>query len=120
MVFIIFIIFFKDTLRPKPEIPSIFSPDILSPMYLPQPPPTTSGQHIFSLHLMIDSYRRAAKYLMDTANHLELVARHTNNLGNEMVNNNSENSNGGTNSETPSSFTKREARDAPNMDELQR
>lgn len=27
---------------------------------------------------MIDSYRRAAKYLLDTANHLELVARHGN------------------------------------------
>ena len=37
-------------------------------------PPGTSGE-MFSLHLMIDSYRRAAKYLLDTANHLELVAR---------------------------------------------
>ena len=28
---------------------------------------------------MIDSYRRAAKYLLDTANHLELVARRNSN-----------------------------------------
>lgn len=70
---------------------------------------------------MIDSYRRAAKYLMDTANHLELVARHTNNLGgNEMVLNNNNNSDSNTGSgntnEIPSPFTKREIRD----EELQR
>lgn len=77
--------------------PNFFSPDILSPMSLhlqqnqnnnnshaqtpigiPPAPPGPPDQQIFSLHVMIDSYRRAAKYLLDTANHLELVARHGN------------------------------------------
>ena len=62
---------FLEILRPKPEIPNIYTPDILSSMFFP---PGTSGE-MFSIHLMIDSYRRAAKYLLDTANHLELVAR---------------------------------------------
>lgn len=78
--------------------PNFFSPDILSPMSVhlqqnqnqnnnnttqtpigfPPAPPGPPDQQIFSLHVMIDSYRRAAKYLLDTANHLELVARHGN------------------------------------------
>ena len=45
---------------------------------MPPAPPGPPDQQIFSLHVMIDSYRRAAKYLLDTANHLELVARHGN------------------------------------------
>lgn len=60
-----------DPMRPKPELPASYSPDILSSMHFSA---GTSGE-LFSLHLMIDSYRRAAKYLLDTANHLELVAR---------------------------------------------
>lgn len=63
--------FASDPMRPKPELPASYSPDILSSMHFSA---GTSGE-LFSLHLMIDSYRRAAKYLLDTANHLELVAR---------------------------------------------
>ena len=49
-----------------------------TPIGVPPAPPGPPDQQIFSLHVMIDSYRRAAKYLLDTANHLELVARHGN------------------------------------------
>ena len=49
-----------------------------TPIGMPPAPPGPPDQQIFSLHVMIDSYRRAAKYLLDTANHLELVARHGN------------------------------------------
>lgn len=111
------------------------APDILSSMYHPSQLPVSRdahGQHMFSLHLMIDSYRRAAKYLMDTANHLELVARHTtnnhlndsnmhsspNNTSNSnntsSMNNSSSiiNSNSSSNSSNETSpFTKREPRD---------
>ena len=50
--------------------------DILSSMQLPF---NTTDTEAFSLRIMIDSYRRAAKYLLDTANHLELVARRNSN-----------------------------------------
>ncbi|XP_047143148.1 uncharacterized protein LOC124817314 [Hydra vulgaris] len=61
-------------LRPKHEHHDAYTPDILSPMHFL---PTSNSGEMLSLHLMIDSYRRAAKYLLDTANHLELVARRT-------------------------------------------
>lgn len=44
-----------------------------------QLPFNTTDTEAFSLRIMIDSYRRAAKYLLDTANHLELVARRNSN-----------------------------------------
>jgi len=107
--------------------PSLFSPDILSPMSLQQhrgqqnkpshsspfnlsPPRGPPDQQIFSLHIMIDSYRRAAKYLLDTANHLELVARHGNH-GNTTQSSRHSNAPSNTCTETKSADTKKEKQD---------
>ena len=79
----IFAIICLDFARSKPDIPNYHTPDILQSMYKPPTTPTPTppcNSDMFSLHLMIDSYRRAAKYLLDTANHLELVAKRGGNL----------------------------------------